>query len=71
MARLSPPNCRILTVAPAWVRTKDLTVNSRTLCLLSYKSYTPYGTRTHNLWIRSPTRYPLRQGSQQIHQYAI
>ena len=24
------------------------------------KILTPGGTRTHNLWIRSPTRYPLR-----------
>ena len=24
------------------------------------KNFTPGGTRTHNLWIRSPTRYPLR-----------
>ena len=24
------------------------------------KTITPGGTRTHNLWIRSPTRYPLR-----------
>ena len=26
------------------------------------KLVTPCGTRTRNLWIRSPTRYPLRQG---------
>ena len=26
-----------------------------------FKKLTPCGTRTRNLWIRSPTRYPLRQ----------
>ena len=25
------------------------------------------GTRTHNLWIRSPTRYPLRQQGLESH----
>ena len=27
---------------------------------MRYQKATPGGTRTHNLWIRSPTRYPLR-----------
>ena len=45
---------------PAVIRLSfSIPTNSKNRCH-KYKSvYTPDGTRTHNLWIRSPTPYPL------------
>ena len=38
----------------------ELTTSNKTKYLLVEKETTRSETRTHNLWIRSPTRYPLR-----------
>ena len=40
----------------------------RRLCYYDWS--TPCGTRTRNLWIRGPTRYPLRQGGGNTQQEA-
>ena len=55
---------QVLVEKSAWVRTPQLSVfcpkaRPQTNSLLQN---TPDRTRTGNLWIRSPTRYPLRHG---------
>ena len=50
---------QVLVEQSAWVRTPQLSVF---LVLVHLEENTPDRTRTGNLWIRSPTRYPLRHG---------
>ena len=53
---------QVLVEQSAWVRTPQLSVFSETFWASSLSENTPDRTRTGNLWIRSPTRYPLRYG---------
>ncbi len=53
-----------------WSRTCLLGAQNRAVGGSHHCWSTPCGTRTRNLWIRGPTRYPLRQGGGNTQQEA-